>query len=202
MFCLQWDLNTYLFSLRWCVGVCCILVRASRCWGVCENCNNHVYWLFMMCKTQRYFYKHFTNMSLLEQVRAHKPLKEKIYECKIQPLNIQKFQTGHKLALSLSNIYDSRLMGSEILHQCQGNSFRYPHLQLIEGTVRCLFSLIEWSCSLCAWTSSVPLLHSTSSWQEQCGGEERHGSRLNTGCIPLLLQQPSPPLEMLYLGPV
>lgn len=83
-------------------------------------------------------------MSLLEQVGAHKPLKENIYNvCKIQPLNIQKFQTGHKLALSLSNIYDSRLMGSEILHQCQGNSFRYSHLQLIEGTVGCLFSRIE-----------------------------------------------------------
>lgn len=52
-----------------------------------------------------------------------------------------RLDTNRGLALSLSNICDSRLMGSETLHYRQGNSFRYPHLQLIEGTVRCLFSL-------------------------------------------------------------
>lgn len=34
-------------------------------------------------------------------------------------------------------------MGSEILHQGQGNSLRYYHLQLIQRTVICLFSLMS-----------------------------------------------------------
>lgn len=54
-----------------------------------------------------------------------------------------RLETNWGLALRLSSAYDNRLMGSEILHQGQGNCLRYHHLQLIQGTANCLFSLMS-----------------------------------------------------------
>lgn len=53
-----------------------------------------------------------------------------------------RLETYRRLALSLSDAYDSSLVGSQILHQGQGNSLRYLHLQLIQGTLCFLFSLM------------------------------------------------------------
>lgn len=54
-----------------------------------------------------------------------------------------RLETNRGLALRWSGAYDSRPMGSEILHQGQGNSLRYLHLQLIQGIASCLFSLMS-----------------------------------------------------------
>lgn len=54
-----------------------------------------------------------------------------------------RLETNRGLALSLSSAYDSRLMGSEIWSQGQGNSLRDHHLQLIQGTASCSFSLVS-----------------------------------------------------------
>lgn len=94
-----------------------------------------------------------------------------------------RLETNWGLALSLSGAYDSRLMGSKILHQSQGNSPRYHHLQLIQGTASCLFSLMNdpvlYVPGPPLYLCSIPPLFGKSNVEE----ERRHGGRLNTGCV-------------------
>lgn len=82
-----------------------------------------------------------------------------------------RLETNWGLALSLSSAYDNRLMGSEILHWGQGNSLRYHHLQLIQATASCLYSLMS-DYVLCVpgpplYLCSIPPLFGKSSVEEE-----------------------------------